>query len=115
MYHLLTDGPQSRGALLAGAEKALADGDRTLTVGLDGLKAIDATAMGSLIVALRRMREAGGRVLLHVTHPELLGELGVSGLDQVFKIVAEPGEGPVQKRKRPKRAGGVRKIAGGLT
>jgi anti-anti-sigma regulatory factor len=114
VYHPLADGPESRGALLAEADKAIAAGDRTLTIGLDGLKAIDARAMGSLIVALRRMREAGGSVLLHVTRPELLSELCVSGLDRVFKIVAEPAPPASEKSKQPKRSGGARRIAGGL-
>jgi len=59
------------------------------------------------------MREAGGSVALHVTHPELLGELSVSGLDQVFKIVAQPQE-PAPKKQRKRKGSATRKIAGGL-
>ncbi|MGH7683396.1 MAG: STAS domain-containing protein [Vulcanimicrobiaceae bacterium] len=99
--------------MLADAGKATSLNDATLTVGLDDLGTLDATAMGSLVVALRRMREAGGSVMLHVTRPELLSELAVSGLDRVFKIVAQT-EPPVAKKTERKQSGGARKIAGGL-
>jgi len=113
MYVALTPDPAARDALLKSVEAAVAAHEPEITIGLDGLPSLDATAMGSLIVALRRMREAGGSVALHVTHPELLGDLSLSGLDQVFKIVAQPQE-PVPK-ERPKRKRSVtRKIAGGL-
>ena len=114
MYHRLTTGPESRNVLLADAEKAIAAGDPMLTIGLDDLASVDATAMGSLIVALRRMRESRGSVVLHVTRPELLGELAVSGLDRVFKIVAQAEPPASKKSKQRKQSSGARKIAGGL-
>lgn len=114
MYHRLTTGPQSRDALLADAEKAIAAGESTLTIGLDDLGTVDATSMGSLIVALRRMRESGGSVVLHVTRHELLGELATSGLDRVFKIVAQPESPAAKKSNERKHSNGARKIAGGL-
>jgi anti-anti-sigma regulatory factor len=70
--------------------------------------------MGSLIVALRRMRETGGSVVLHVTRPELLRALSESGLDRVFKIVAQPESTPPKGKGTPTRTGGARRIAGGL-
>ena len=114
MYHRLTTGSQSRNELLADAEKAIAAGEPTLIVGLDDLATVDATAMGSLIVALRRMREARGGVALQVTRPELLGELAVSGLDRVFKITAQSEPPTSIKSKERKQSSGARKIAGGL-
>jgi anti-anti-sigma factor len=114
VYHRLTAGPHSRDLLLADAEKAIAANEKTLTIALDGLAAVDATAMGSLIVALRRMRESGGNVVLHVTRPELLAELAVSGLDRVFKIVADPQPPAGKKTTGRKQSSGARKIAGGM-
>jgi anti-anti-sigma factor len=114
VYYRLNAGPQSRNELLAVAEKATAASEKTLIIGLDDLRDVDATVMGSLIVALRRMRDSGGSVVLHVTRPELLGELRVSGLDRVFKIVAQPEPPAGKKTKQRQQSSGARKIAGGL-
>lgn len=106
---------EARESLQKIAEEALAAKERALTVGLDDLPALDADVMGGLIVALRRMREAGGSVALHVTRPDLLGALAVSGLDRVFKIVAQPEHVEPEKPSAAKRgAGSARRIAGGL-
>lgn len=114
MYHALASDSTARDALLESVERAVATHEPTLTVGLDGLASLDATVMGTLIVALRRMREAGGSVVLQVTHPELLLELAVSGLDRVFKVVAVPAEPVPKKSTKRKGSGTARKIAGGL-
>lgn len=102
-------------SLLPAIDESAKRNDQTLTVGLDEIPALDAAAMNGLITALRRMRDAGGTMRLHVTRADLLATLGETGLDKVFKIVASPDE-PRQKpvRKRKRRRGGVRKTAGGL-
>jgi len=116
MLVALTGAPDARQSLLFAAESALAANDRSLTVGLDGLASLDAAAMSSLIVALRRMREAGGSVMLLATRPELLQALAVSGLDRVFRVVGQipgPAVGAEKRPTSPKRAG-AREIAGGV-
>ncbi|MGH7714628.1 MAG: hypothetical protein ACREML_01410 [Vulcanimicrobiaceae bacterium] len=101
--------------LLPAVDESATKSDKTLTVGLDEIPALDAATMNGLITTLRRMRDAGGTVRLHVTRSDLLGTLGETGLDKVFKVVAsadEPRQKPPRKRKR--RRNGVRKVAGGL-
>jgi len=110
-----SEGAGDARSLLDAVENSAEKNDRTLTVGLDEIDSLDAAAMNGLITALRRMRDAGGTVQLHVNRPDLLATLAETGLDKVFKVVAtpdQPRQKPVRKRKR--RRGGVRKIAGGL-
>lgn len=109
------EGASDSRSLLDAVEVSAQKNDRTLTIGLDEIDSLDAATMNGLITALRRMRDAGGTVQLHVTRPDVLATLGETGLDKVFKVVATPEE-PRQKpaRKRKRRSGGVRKIAGGL-
>ena len=114
MYHPLTPDSGARKALLRRVETAVAAHEQEITIGLDGLPSLDATVMGTLIVALRRMREAGGTVVLHVTRPELLSDLSMSGLDRVFKVVAQQPESEPEKKAKRKGSGAARKVAGGL-
>lgn len=109
------EGASDSRSLLDAVEASTQKNDRTLTIGLDEIDSLDAATMNGLITALRRMRDAGGTVQLHVQRPDLLGSLAETGLDKVFKVVDtpdEPRQKPVRKRKR--RGGGVRKVAGGL-
>lgn len=114
MYYRLPKDATGRESLLAGADAAIAEHDLSLTVGLDDLNGLDADVMGTLIVALRRMREAGGTVTLHVTRPALLDALSVSGLDRVFTLVSQPQEPQLKPAPKARKAGSARKIAGGL-
>ncbi len=108
------EGASDSRSLLEAVEAAQKN-DRTLTIGLDEIPSLDAPTMNGLITALRRMRDAGGAVRLHVTRPDLLVTLAETGLEKVFKVVATPDEPrPKSARKRKRRAGGVRRIAGGL-
>ncbi len=109
------EGTSDSRSLLEAVEASAQRNERTLTIGLDEIDSLDAPTMNGLITALRRMRDAGGTVQLHVTRPDLLATLAETGLEKVFKVVATPDESrqkPVRKRKR--RRDGVRKIAGGL-
>ena len=109
------DGAGDSQSLLGAVDASIGKNERTLTVGLDEIDSLDAATMNGLITALRRMRDAKGTVRLHVTRPDLLITLRETGLDKVFKVVAtpdKPRQKPVRKRKR--RSGGVRKIAGGM-
>src|SRR5581483_10619500 len=103
MYQALNPRNAARNQVLATVEKAIAAHHPTLTLGLDELPALDAGEMGSLIVALRRMREIGGSVVLHVTRPDMLQALAETALDRVFKVVALP-EAPPKERAPKKRS-----------
>jgi anti-anti-sigma regulatory factor len=115
MYFKLPSGESNASSLVSAVDESAQKEDQTLTVGLDEIAALDAATMNALITALRRMRDAGGTVKLHVTRPDLLVTLGETGLDKVFKVVANADE-PRQKaaRRRKRRSGEVRSIAGGL-
>jgi anti-anti-sigma regulatory factor len=111
MYVQLDAEPRT---LAAAVDAALTTDEKALTVGLDAIPGLDDGVMNALIVALRRMRDGGGTVRLHVTRPDVASALEVAGLDKVFEVVAAP-EGPRPKAAgRRKGAGGVRKTAGGL-
>jgi anti-anti-sigma factor len=117
MYQKLApfEGASDSRSLLDAVEASAQKNERTLTIGLDEIDSLDSATMNGLITALRRMRDAGGTVQLHVTRPDLLVTLGETGLDKVFKVVATPDEPrPKPARRRKRRANGVRKVAGGL-
>jgi anti-anti-sigma regulatory factor len=126
MYYKLASQDQTPIArqLLGAVDAAAQKNEPALTVGLDELASLDTKAMNGLITALRRMRDTGGTVRLHVTRHDLLGTLAETGLDRVFEIVANPDEpvipsvakrsrGTVRKRKRG-GVGTARTIVGGL-
>jgi|GEM_PF-5539124 anti-anti-sigma regulatory factor len=115
MYFKLPPAESNTSGLVSAVDESAQKGDQTLTVGLDEIADLDAAMMNALITALRRMRDAGGTVELHVTRPDLLVTLGETGLDKVFKVVANADEPrPKVARKRKRRSSGVRSIAGGL-
>jgi anti-anti-sigma regulatory factor len=68
----------------AAVEQALQSGIRTLVIGLDAAPSLNDATIRDLIRALRRMRETGGNVALHVTRPDLLHALHRTALDRVF-------------------------------
>lgn len=49
---------------------------------------MDSSALGTLIGALRRARERGGRLVLVSHGPEIARTMELTGLDQVFDIRA---------------------------
>ncbi|MBV8150761.1 MAG: STAS domain-containing protein [Candidatus Eremiobacteraeota bacterium] len=100
-------------ALRSAIDQAVGAKPHELTVGLDQLTVLDATLLSALIAGLRRVREVGGTVRLHVTRPELRRTLDVTGLDKVFELVTARPEPPAPKApKRPsRRRRSVRRIA----
>ena len=93
MYHQLGAGaPSDRLALRATLDVAVSAKKPRLVVGLDRIAELDSATINSLIVALRRMRDAGGEIRLHVTRRDILRTLADTGLDHVFQIVDTPGE-----------------------
>jgi anti-anti-sigma regulatory factor len=77
----------------AGLRAALATArdadDRTLTIGLDAVPALNDDVINELICALRRLRDVGGQVRLHVTRTDLLQTLHLMALDRIFTIVRD--------------------------
>ncbi|HEY8298174.1 MAG TPA: STAS domain-containing protein [Candidatus Baltobacteraceae bacterium] len=73
-------------ALVAAHES---DGARLL-LDLDGLPSLDVEAIRGLITILRRVRDAGGEIALHVTREDLKRTLAVTALDRVFTIAVRP-------------------------
>ena len=110
MYHQLGSGPISDEviALRAAVDRATALNGQSLTVGLDALRVLEAPVLNGLIAGLRRLRNAGGTIRLHVTSRELLKTLDMTGLDRVFEVVArpdEPAEAPNPIRRPVRRKG----------
>ncbi|MDQ2681111.1 MAG: STAS domain-containing protein [Candidatus Eremiobacteraeota bacterium] len=63
------------------------EGNRAI-LDLHGLEALDSSRIRRLITLLRRTRETGGKIALHVTRPELLRTLSVTALDKLFELVS---------------------------
>lgn len=74
---------------LAAAVDPLADRPQgTLVIDLSGVDFVDSTGLGVLVGALKRVREAGGRLDVVVTSPRVLKVLGLTGLDVVIPLHA---------------------------
>jgi anti-anti-sigma factor len=61
---------------------------RRLLLNLDHLPVLDNAAIRGLIRMLRRVREAGGTLVLCVTRPEHRNVLRLTALDRVFEVAA---------------------------
>lgn len=59
---------------------------RQVIVDLDPMPVLDNPALRGLIMLLRRVREAGGELILRVTRPELRSTLSLTALDRVFEV-----------------------------
>jgi anti-sigma B factor antagonist len=64
----------------------IAAGSPTVVVDLLGVTFLDSTALGVLVGALKRCREAGGELPLVITEPRLLKVFEITGLTGVFPI-----------------------------
>ena len=64
----------------------IAAGSPTVVVDLLGVTFLDSTALGVLVGALKRCREAGGDLPLVITEPRLLKVFEITGLTGVFPI-----------------------------
>jgi anti-anti-sigma regulatory factor len=80
----------SRAGLQAQATAAASDvlraGQKTLTFGLDNLSNIGDDAVAALIIALRKMREEGGTIVLETTNEQHQQALLLNGLDRIVSI-----------------------------
>ena len=61
---------------------------RRLILDIDRLPVLDNAALRGLIRMLRRVREAGGTLVLSVTRPEHRSVLRLTALDRVFEVAA---------------------------
>lgn len=59
---------------------------RQVVLDLDHMPALDNPALRGLITLLRRVRAAGGELMLRVTRPELRSTLRLTALDRVFEV-----------------------------
>lgn len=69
-----------------------ASGPATLIVDLSAVTFLDSTALGVLVGALKRCREAGGNLPLVITEPRILKVFEITGLTDVFPIHSTVGE-----------------------
>lgn len=74
--------PQLRDRLLG----RVASGSSTVAVNLLDVTFLDSTALGVLVGALKRCREAGGDLRLVVSEPRILKVFEITGLTEVFTI-----------------------------
>lgn len=61
-------------------------GKPTVVVNLLGVTFLDSTALGVLVGALKRCREAGGNLPLVIDEPRILRVFEITGLTGVFSI-----------------------------
>ncbi len=74
--------PQLRDRLQA----RVASGSATVAVYLLVVTFLDSTALGVLVGALKRCREAGGDLRLVISEPRILKVFEITGLTEVFTI-----------------------------
>lgn len=78
--------------LRARIEQLIREGTRRLVVSLEHVGFMDSSGLGALVVAMRGMREAGGRMTLICSRESVLRVFTVTGLDRVFAIHASVAE-----------------------
>jgi anti-sigma B factor antagonist len=64
----------------------IAQGPTDLVLDLLGVTFLDSTALGVLVGALKRCREAGGELHVVVNDPRIMKIFEITGLDKVFPI-----------------------------
>jgi len=74
--------PQLRECL----QRVIARGESTIVLDLLGVTFLDSTALGVLVGALKRCREAGGDLHLVVADPRIMKIFEITGLTSVFTI-----------------------------
>ena len=79
----LSNAPQLKWRLM----DALDDGRAAIVVDLGDVKFMDSTALG-VLVGVRRSLDAGTRLAVVCTHPDVLNIFQISGLDGAFDIFA---------------------------
>ena len=78
--------------LRARIEQLIRGGTRRLVVSLEHVGFMDSSGLGALVVAMRGMREAGGRMALICSRESVLRVFTMTGLDRVFAIHASVAE-----------------------
>jgi anti-anti-sigma regulatory factor len=81
-----------RAQAVSAADETLQLGRKTLVMGLDSLAAFDDGAVSAAIVALRRLREAGGSVRLVTGNAAHRKQLEMTGLDRIFDVFSSADE-----------------------
>ena len=74
--------PQLRECL----QRVIAQGEPTIVLDLLGVTFLDSTALGVLVGALKRCREAGGDLHIVVADPRIMKIFEITGLTNVFTI-----------------------------
>lgn len=67
-------------------DRLIAAGVVVLVLDLEGVSFMDSTGLGVLVGRLRRVRLAGGAILLVCTVPRILRVFAITGLNQVFPV-----------------------------
>lgn len=73
---------------------AINEGATTVVVDLSAVSFMDSTGLGVLVGALKRLRQAEGRLVVVCTSEPVLKIFAVTGLMDVFGVVASPDEVP---------------------
>ncbi|HTX58018.1 MAG TPA: STAS domain-containing protein [Candidatus Acidoferrales bacterium] len=79
--------PDALDAITKEALSAFEAGAPQVVLDLDTLARLDTDGVRGLITILRRAREVGGDVALHVTRQDLRRSLSVMALDRLFPMV----------------------------
>jgi len=68
------------------ALKLVSGGRKYLVVDLSGVEYMDSTGLGTLVGLHKRLREAGGQVLIAGAQPRVRKIFDITGLTQVFRM-----------------------------
>lgn len=68
---------------------AIDSGAKAIVVDLSETRFLDSTALGVLIGAVKRLRLVDGRMVIVNTEPSTAKTFEITGLDQIFEIVAD--------------------------
>jgi anti-anti-sigma factor len=103
-------GPQSAEALSVFRADVVAKaeaGGPPCVIDLDGAGVLDSPMIAALIATLREVREIGGTIVLVASRNRIVETLKITGLDQVFEVVApgDPRASGGGKPPEPRRPG----------
>lgn len=68
--------------------EAIAAGSPSIVIDMKGVAFMDSSGFGALVMALKKAREAGCRLVLQDLNPQVRLVLELTGTDRVFEIVA---------------------------
>ena len=60
--------------------------EETLNIDLKDVEFCDSSGLSALLIADRKMKEHGGKVVLHNVHKKVISLIKISMLDRVFEI-----------------------------